>query len=118
MLTAATGRRPTSVDKIVWRWRRHRAARARDAGDANETGGVWDFIELDGRVRLSQRRRRLGAAALSKGKIHAWEFPSFRNASREYIRNSMDLDGLEARARFPQSCAAEIREQESGGQGE
>jgi hypothetical protein len=36
---------------------------------------------------LSQRRRRLVAAALSKGKIHAWEFPSFRNASREYIRN-------------------------------
>jgi len=50
---------------------------------------------------LSQRRRRLVAAALSKGKIHAWEFPSSRNASREYIRNSMDLDGLEARARFP-----------------
>ena len=49
-------------------------------------------------MRLSQRRRRLVAAALSKGKIHAWDFPSFRNASREYIRNSMDLDGLEARA--------------------
>ena len=65
----------------------HRAARARDAGDANETSGAWDLIELDGRVRLSQRRRRLVAAALSKGKIHAWEFPSFRNASREYIRN-------------------------------
>ena len=79
----------------------HRAARARDAGDANETSGAWDLIELDGRVRLSQRRRRLVAAALSKGKIHAWDFPSFRNASREYIRNSMDLDGLEARARFP-----------------
>jgi hypothetical protein len=34
-------------------------------------------------VRLSQRRHRLVAAALSKGKIHAWDFPSFRNASRE-----------------------------------
>ena len=52
-------------------------------------------------MRLSQRRRRLVAAALSKGKIHAWDFPPFRNASREYIRNAMDLDGLEARARFP-----------------
>jgi hypothetical protein len=30
----------------------------------------------------------------------------------------MDLDGLEARARFPTIVAAEIREQESGGQGE
>jgi hypothetical protein len=48
-------------------------------------------------VRLSQRRHRLVAAPLSKGKIHAWGFPSFRNASREYIRNSMDLDGLEAK---------------------
>ena len=62
--------------------------------------GARGLIELDGRVRLSQRRRRLVASALSKGKIHALDFPSFRDASREYIRNSMDLDGLEARARF------------------
>ena len=41
----------TGVEKIVWRWRCHRAARARDAGDANVTSGAWDLIELDGRVR-------------------------------------------------------------------
>jgi hypothetical protein len=35
-------------------------------------------------------------------------FPSFRNASLEYIRNSMGLDGLEARAAFPRSCAAKF----------
>jgi hypothetical protein len=40
-------------------------------------------------------------AALSKGKIRAWDFQPFRKASKEYIRNSMDLDDLEARARFP-----------------
>jgi hypothetical protein len=44
---------------------------------------------------------RLVAAALGKDKIHAWDFPSFRDASREYVRNSMDLDDFEARARFP-----------------
>ena len=66
-----------------------------------EVGKRWDLAELDARVRLSQRRRRVVDAALSKGKIHAWDFQPFRKASREYIRNSMDLDDLEAMARFP-----------------
>jgi choline-sulfatase len=61
----------------------------------------WDLAELDARVRLSQRRRRLVDAALSKGKIHAWDFQPFSDASKQYVRNSMDLDDLEAMARFP-----------------
>jgi choline-sulfatase len=56
------------------------------------------LAELDARVRLSQHRRRVVDAALSKGKIHAWDFPK---TSKGYIRNSIDLDDLEARARFP-----------------
>ncbi len=66
-----------------------------------EVGKRWDLAELDARVRLSQRRRRVVDAALSKGKIHAWDFQPFRKASKQYIRNSMDLDDLEAMARFP-----------------
>jgi choline-sulfatase len=66
-----------------------------------EVGKRWDLAELDARVRLSQRRRRVVDAALSKGKVHAWDFQPFRKASNEYIRNSMDLDDLEAMARFP-----------------
>jgi choline-sulfatase len=66
-----------------------------------EVGKRWDLVELDARVRLSQRRRRFVDAALSKGKVHAWDFQPFRNASRQYIRNTMDLDDLEAMARFP-----------------
>jgi choline-sulfatase len=66
-----------------------------------EVGKRWDLAELDARVRSSQRRRRFVDAALSKGKIHAWDFQPFRNASKQYIRNSMDLDDLEAMARFP-----------------
>jgi choline-sulfatase len=61
----------------------------------------WNFAELDTKVRASQRRRRLVDAALSKGKVHAWDFQPFRNASKQYIRNTMDLDDLEAMARFP-----------------
>ena len=61
----------------------------------------WNLAELDARVRLSQRRRRLVDAALSKGKIRPWDFQPFRNAAKQYVRNSMDLDDLEAMARFP-----------------
>ena len=66
-----------------------------------EVGKRWDLAELDARVRDSQRRRRLVDAALSKGKIQAWDFQPFQKASRQYVRNSMDLDDLEAMARFP-----------------
>ncbi len=61
----------------------------------------WDLAALDADVRASQRRRRLVDAALSKGEIRAWDFQPFRDASRQYVRNSMDLDDLEAMARFP-----------------
>jgi choline-sulfatase len=66
-----------------------------------EVGKRWNLAELDARVRESQRRRRLVDAALNKGKIQAWDFQPFRDASRQYVRNSMDLDDLEAMARFP-----------------
>jgi choline-sulfatase len=66
-----------------------------------EVGKRWDLTELDARVRDSQRRRRLVDSALNKGKIQAWDFQPFRKASRQYVRNSMDLDDLEAMARFP-----------------
>jgi choline-sulfatase len=61
----------------------------------------WDLAGLDAEVRESQRRRRLVDAALNKGAIRAWDFQPFRDASRQYMRNSMDLDDLEAMARFP-----------------
>jgi choline-sulfatase len=59
------------------------------------------MAELDARIRDSQSRRRLVGAALNRGEVQAWDFQPFRNASREYIRNTMDLDDLEAMARFP-----------------
>jgi choline-sulfatase len=66
-----------------------------------EVGKRWDLAELDARVRDSQRRRRFVDAALSRGKIQAWDFQPFQKASRQYVRNSMDLDDLERSARFP-----------------
>jgi choline-sulfatase len=66
-----------------------------------EVGKRWDLAELDARIRDSQRRRRLVDAALNVGEVQAWDFQPFQKASRQYVRNSMDLDDLEAMARFP-----------------
>jgi choline-sulfatase len=66
-----------------------------------EIGRRWDLSELDQQVRASQRRRRLVDQALNIGEIRAWDFQPSRDAARQYIRNSVDLDDLEAMARFP-----------------
>jgi choline-sulfatase len=79
-----------------------KAERAADvAAFRAEVAKRWDLAGLDADVRLSQRRRRMVAAALNEGEIRAWDFQPFRDAARQYIRNSMDLDDLEAMARFP-----------------
>ncbi len=67
----------------------------------DEVARRWRLDALDAEVRASQRRRRLVAAALTTGKSSPWDFQPIRDASRQYIRSGMDLDDLEARARFP-----------------
>jgi choline-sulfatase len=66
-----------------------------------EVARRWNLAALDAEVRASQRRRRLVDAALTKGDFRAWDFQPFRDASKQYMRNNMDLDDLEAVARFP-----------------
>jgi choline-sulfatase len=66
-----------------------------------EVAKRWDLADLDKKVREGQRRRRLVAAALDEGEVRAWDFQPFRDVARQYIRNSMDLDDIEAMARFP-----------------
>jgi choline-sulfatase len=66
-----------------------------------EAARRWDFPALDAAVRDSQHRRRFVDAALTTGSVTPWDFQPFRDASRQYMRNTVDLDDLEARARFP-----------------
>jgi len=73
----------------------------RVAGFRDEVARHWRLDVLDAEVRASQRRRRLVAAALTTGEVRAWDFQPFRDAGKQYIRNSMALDDLEAMARFP-----------------
>lgn len=61
----------------------------------------WDHQALKQRVIASQRRRRLINQALTTGQHTPWDFQPHRDASRQYMRNHLDLNELERRARFP-----------------
>jgi choline-sulfatase len=39
--------------------------------------------------------------ALRSGKHTSWDFQPYLDASRKYMRNHLDLNALERRARFP-----------------
>ncbi len=66
-----------------------------------EVARRWDIEAIDRAVRESQQRRHLVDAALMTGTPKPWDFQPFRDASKQYMRNTMDLDDLEAMARFP-----------------
>jgi choline-sulfatase len=71
------------------------------AGFRREAGERWNMREIDASVRQSQRRRRVVDEALTSGKLNPWDFQPFKDASKQYMRNSIDLDDLEAMARYP-----------------
>jgi choline-sulfatase len=71
-----------------------------------ETARRWDLDGLTRSVLASQRRRRLIGAANALGVRHAWDYQPPADAGRRYIRSHLDLDTLEAQARFPRKAAA------------
>ena len=66
-----------------------------------EVGQRWDMPALHAQVLASQRRRRLVYGALTKGRLTSWDHQPMVDASQQYMRNHIDLDDLERRARFP-----------------
>lgn len=67
----------------------------------DEIASRWDYARLHQEVLASQRRRKLVARALMKGKVTPWDHQPVFDASAQYMRNTIDLDDLERRARFP-----------------
>jgi choline-sulfatase len=67
----------------------------------SEVAQRWDLAALHQQVLNSQRRRRLVGRALATGKRTSWDFQPMVDASQQYMRNHMDLDDLERRARYP-----------------
>ncbi len=70
-------------------------------GFYEEVLGRWDVQTIHREVIASQRRRLLIADALTSGKATSWDFQPWQDASQQYMRNHMELDDLERRARFP-----------------
>ena len=67
-----------------------------------EARARWDMPAIHAATLASQRRRRLVAEALSLGKLSSWDHQPWVDASQQYMRNHIDLDDLERRARYPQ----------------
>jgi choline-sulfatase len=67
----------------------------------------WDPQALRQNVLASQKRRRLMAQALMTGDHTPWDFQPHRDASKQYMRNHLDLNDLERRARFPAPAVPE-----------
>jgi choline-sulfatase len=67
----------------------------------NEIAQRWDLAVLHDQVLQSQRRRRFHFAATTQGTVESWDWQPRVDASQRYMRNHIDLDTLEAMARFP-----------------
>lgn len=61
----------------------------------------WNLERITAEVLASQRRRRLVAAANAIGSLESWDYQPRRDASSEYVRSHLDLEAIEAAARFP-----------------
>ncbi|HET8979499.1 MAG TPA: choline-sulfatase [Solirubrobacteraceae bacterium] len=59
-----------------------------------------DLAALDGRVRESQRERRLVSAALRQGRPTSWDHQPHVDAATQYIRNREDMYELQRQARL------------------
>jgi len=61
----------------------------------------WNVSQLRNDVLLSQRQRRLVYQGLRQGEFQPWDFQPSQDATTRYMRNHLDLNVLEAHARYP-----------------
>ena len=66
-----------------------------------EVSERWNLDTLHADVVASQRRRRFHYAATTQGRIQSWDWQPHTDASQRYMRNHIELDTLEAMARYP-----------------
>lgn len=61
----------------------------------------WDLDRFDADIRKSQARRWVVYEALRQGGYYPWDYQPLQKASERFMRNHMDLNEVEERARFP-----------------
>lgn len=61
----------------------------------------WDIGKFREDVVRSQKNRHTVYAGLRHGKFEAWDYQPIQDAKERYMRNHLDLNVLEAQARFP-----------------
>lgn len=66
-----------------------------------EATDKWDAKALREKIIASQCRRRLVDRSMRKGSFTSWDFQPFEDAAKKYMRNHLDLNVLEHKARFP-----------------
>ena len=66
-----------------------------------EVASKWNMPQLHAQVIASQQRRHFHFAALGNKKQSGWDYQPMQDAGQRFMRNHMDLDDLEAIARFP-----------------
>jgi choline-sulfatase len=69
----------------------------------------WNLSALHAAVLESQRRRHLVYRALRAGRFTPWDHQPLKDASKQYVRNDIDLGDLETMARFPPFDPAQTR---------
>jgi len=71
------------------------------AGFQSEIDRRWNVALLHQDVIDDQSRRQLLADALSEGAYTSWDYQPGSDASKQFMRNHLDLNDLEHRSRFP-----------------
>jgi len=61
----------------------------------------WDLDRFDAEIRKSQARRWVVYEALRNGAYFPWDYEPLQRASDRFMRNHMDLNEVEDRARYP-----------------
>ncbi|MGF1562984.1 MAG: choline-sulfatase [Geminicoccaceae bacterium] len=63
----------------------------------------WDLARFDAAVRQRQARRWVVYEALRNGAYFPWDYQPLQKASERFMRNHMDLNDVERRARYPRA---------------
>ena len=61
----------------------------------------WNLADLKRQIIHSQNQRRFVHAATRIGRVHSWDYQVVNDAAQRFVRNHLQLDDLEARARYP-----------------